>query len=187
MYITTSDIIGLHNPKIPLAPIHSWIPDKTLQLKFSATKYTLYKLRNIDFHNITHTVISWNPRERMLVVQISLLIVTFLSLISRISSLLQTTKEVNPHPCIAPCVNINVECLLLLLLLPLVECWCLHMPHRRGRPSRVDHTNGGERRMNPNFIVSHATLILYHATMLTLQNSVISRTLWLPQVWYYEV
>ena len=41
----------------------------------------------------------------MFIVQISLLIVTFLSLISQILSLMQTTKEVNPHPRIAPCVN----------------------------------------------------------------------------------
>ena len=41
----------------------------------------------------------------MFVVQISLLVVTFLSLISQNLSLLQTTNEVNPHPHIAPCVN----------------------------------------------------------------------------------
>ena len=41
----------------------------------------------------------------MFVVQISILIVTFLSLIPRILSLMQTTKEVNQHPRIAPCVN----------------------------------------------------------------------------------
>jgi hypothetical protein len=42
------------------------------------------KLRNINFHNVTHSLISPNPRERMFVVQISLLFisVTFLSLIS---------------------------------------------------------------------------------------------------------
>ena len=46
-----------------------------------------------------------NPREQTFVVQISLLIVTFLSLILWNLSLMQTTKEVNPHPCIVPCVN----------------------------------------------------------------------------------
>ena len=40
----------------------------------------------------------------MYVVQISLLIVTFISLVSQILSLMQTTEEVNPHPHIAPCV-----------------------------------------------------------------------------------
>ena len=62
------------------------------------------KLRNMNLHNVTHSLISRNPRERMVVIQISLLIVTFLSLISQNLSLMQTTKEVNPHPCIAPCV-----------------------------------------------------------------------------------
>ena len=38
-------------------------------------------------------------------VQISLLTVTFLSLISQNLSLMQTTKEVNPHCRIGPCVN----------------------------------------------------------------------------------
>ena len=116
------------------------------------------KLRNINPYSITHSLISQNPRERMFVVRISLRIVTFLSLISRIFALLQATKDVNPHPRIAfmcPCV----ECLLLLLT-PLVQCWCMHMSHCPGRPSGVNHTNGGERRLNSNSILSHATLIL---------------------------
>jgi hypothetical protein len=38
------------------------------------------------------------------------------------------------------------------------------------------------------FIVSHATLILnYHASMFTLQNSLISRAFWLSQAWQYGV
>ena len=63
------------------------------------------KLRNINPHNVTHSLISQNPRERMSIVQISLLIVTFLSLISQNISLMQNVKEVNPHPRNAPYVN----------------------------------------------------------------------------------
>ena len=62
------------------------------------------KLRNINPHNVTHSLISRNPRER--IGQISLLIVIFLSFISWILSLVQTTKEVNPYRCIVSCVNI---------------------------------------------------------------------------------
>ena len=84
-----------------------------------------------------------------------------------------------------------VECrllILVLILMPLVECWCMYTPHRPGRPSGVDRTNGGERKINSNSIVSHATLILqYHAPMSTLQNSVMSRALWLRHVGYYGV
>ena len=71
-------------------------PEFWNKLKYSLT---------INLHNVTHFLISRNPRERMFVVQISLLIVTFLSLISRNLSLMQTTQEVNPHPRIMPCVN----------------------------------------------------------------------------------
>ena len=134
------------------------------------------KHRNINLPNITHSLISRNPKERMFIAQISLVIVTFLSLISQILSLTHTTKEGNPHPRIAPCVNmwsvtfLYILILPLLLLMPLVECWCVHMSHHPGRPSGVDHTSGGER-MNSNSIVSHATLILrYHTSMSTLQT-----------------
>ena len=85
-------------------------PNFNISVKFSnhilGMKCVVHpKLRNINLHNVTHSLISRNLRERMFVVQISLLIATFLSLISRILSLMQTTKEVNPHPRIAPCVN----------------------------------------------------------------------------------
>ena len=70
-------------------------------------KSNLYTLNSImsTLHNVTHSLISWNPRERMFVVQISFLIVTFPSRISRILSLMQITKEVNRHPLIVPYVN----------------------------------------------------------------------------------
>ena len=94
--------------QIPLAP-YEWRVDSSLNqwrvLVCPFQSEICLKLHNINFHNVTHSLISRNPREQMFVVQISFLIVTYLSLISRILSLMQTTKEVNPHPHIVSCVN----------------------------------------------------------------------------------
>ena len=60
--------------------------------------YVHLKLRNTNLHNVTHSLIFQNPREQMSIVQISFLIVTFLSLVSRILSVMQTTQEVNHTP-----------------------------------------------------------------------------------------
>ena len=73
---------------------------------FFFTSHTIHpKLRNINSHNAIHSLISRIPRERMFKVQKSHSLLAFLSLISQIFSLMQTTREVNPHPRIAPCVN----------------------------------------------------------------------------------
>ena len=75
-----------------------------------------------------------------------------------------------------------VECLLLLLLMPLVECWCIHMPHRPRRPSGSGpyHTI-----QMLHFVLFHNvtryTNSIDHASMSTLQNSITSSALWLPQ------
>ena len=63
--------------------------------KVSMRKYAINSV-NINLHNNTHSLSTRNPRERMFVVQISLLIVIFLSLIPQFLSLMQTIKEVNP-------------------------------------------------------------------------------------------
>jgi hypothetical protein len=105
--------------------------------------------------------------ERMFIVQISLLIVTFFSLISQNLSSMQTTKEVNPHPDIIPRVDHHYFILipiLVLLLMPLVECWYMRgymrPPHCLGRPSGVDHTNVCNRRTNSN--CPHISFVLFH-------------------------
>ena len=121
------------------------------------------KLHNINLYNVTKTLISRNPRERMFVVQISLFIVTLLSPLSLNLSLLQTTQEVNPHPHIAPCVNMWCVTFLIFFfffLCHFVECWCMRSPHRQGRPSGVDHTSVTDRRTNSNY--PHIVFVSFH-------------------------
>ena len=68
------------------------------------SQYTLNTVKSTSIISLTLQYPSYH-REHMFVVQISLLIVTILSLISWFLSLMQATKQVNPHPRIAPYVN----------------------------------------------------------------------------------
>jgi hypothetical protein len=78
----------------------------------------------------------------MFIGQISTLIVTLLSLMSLFLSLMQTTKEVNPHPCIPPCVNIwSVTFLFLFFLCQLLNVGaCICHIVRKAKWSGPHHT-----------------------------------------------
>ena len=61
----------------------------------------------------------------MFIVQISLLIVTFLSLLAQILSLMQIVKEVNPHPHCAMCQYAELSPSYSYLLFFLCHIWAL--------------------------------------------------------------
>ena len=77
------------------------------------------KLCNINLWCVTPSLIPQNPRKLKLSVQISLCVVTFPSHLSRVLTLMQTTEENHPHPCIV--LHVNMWSVFILLLMPLVE------------------------------------------------------------------
>ena len=69
-----------------------------IQFNYGDIPQNTPKLRNVNPYNLTHSLISRNPRERLFVVQISLLIVTFLSLISQNMVINENRQRSQPTP-----------------------------------------------------------------------------------------
>jgi hypothetical protein len=103
----------------------------------------------------------------MFVIQIPLLLVTFLSLISQILSLMRSNKEVNSHPRITPCVNMwSVTFLFLFFLCHLLNvdaCIC-HI----AREGQVEWTT-------PHHTIKMLHFVLFHSVIFY-TNSIASRT-----------
>ena len=107
---------------------------------YNGIKYTLNSIISTFINHALSNILS--PKERMFLVQISLLIVTFLSFISWVLPLMRIIIEANPHPCIAPCVN--MWSVFFFFVWHLLNCWCMNMSHCLGRPSgrltmKMDH------------------------------------------------
>ena len=113
----------------------------------------------------------------MFVVQISLHIVTFLSLVSRKIVINANHQRSQPTP-LHCAVCQHAECHLIIIiiiisLVPLVGCWYMRPPYRPGRPSGVDHRSVRDGITNSN--CPHISFVLFRNVACYTSSIIVSR------------
>ena len=89
----------------PSYAIYTYHHNMCVQSSIGLPHAQIYQHHNINLHSVTHSLVSHNPTERMVCSSNLTPYCHFLFLVSRILSLMQTTKDVKPHPRIVTCVN----------------------------------------------------------------------------------
>ena len=123
--------------------------------KVGMRKYTINSV-NINIHINTHSLITRNPRERMFVVQISLLIVMFLSLIPQF--FVTNANHQRSQPTTLHCTMWRYGECHLLIFIPLffyATCWMLVQAYATS-PGKAKWSGSHQRRWEENEFKFHS-------------------------------
>jgi hypothetical protein len=125
------------HPNICMIPAGSHVHDLFCTCAFVATcnkdpwklqrKTKLHpELCNINFHNVTHSLVSWNTRKRTFIVQISLLIVTisFPYITKFVINANYWRSQPTPSHCVT-CQHVECHLFIFIILLLYAACWML--------------------------------------------------------------
>ena len=78
----------------------------------------------------------------------------------------------------------HVEYHPLTLLMPLVESWCMHLPHCLRRPSGMDHTSVGDKRKYSN--CPRISFVLFHNVTCYTNSAILGWFFHMAGNWYHN-